>query len=60
MRCRVNEFVTQTMIQETCLPSRCPAMDGRSDSDIIRRLGCTPHYYNFLVVMAATVQIVVF
>jgi hypothetical protein len=45
MRCRVNAFVTQTMIQETWLPSRCLAMEGRSDSDIIRLLGGTPQYY---------------
>jgi hypothetical protein len=36
MRFRVNAFVTQTMIKETWLPSRCLAMDGRSDSDIIQ------------------------
>jgi hypothetical protein len=30
----VDVFVTQTMIQETWLPSRCLAMDGRSDSNI--------------------------
>jgi hypothetical protein len=43
MRCRVNVFVTQTMIQETWLPSRCLAMDGRSDSDIPAPSG-TPQY----------------
>jgi hypothetical protein len=45
MRCHVNAFVTQTMIQETWLPMRCLATDGRSDSDIIRLLGGTPHYF---------------
>jgi hypothetical protein len=44
MRCRGNVFVTQTMIQETWLPSRCPAMDGRSDSDIPAFSG-TPQYF---------------
>jgi hypothetical protein len=43
MRCRVNVFVTQTMIQETWLPSRCLAMGGRSDSDIPAFSG-TPQY----------------
>jgi hypothetical protein len=38
MRCRVNVFVTYTMIQETWLQSRCLEMDGRSNSDIIRLL----------------------
>jgi hypothetical protein len=47
MRCRVNAFVIQTMIQETWLPSRCLAMDGLSDSDTIRLLGRTPRYYCF-------------
>jgi hypothetical protein len=44
MRCHVNVFVTQTIIQETWLPSRFLAMDGRSDSDIPGFSG-TPQYY---------------
>jgi hypothetical protein len=40
----MNVFVTQTMIQETWLPSRCLAMDGRPDSDIPAFSG-TPHYF---------------
>jgi hypothetical protein len=43
MLCRVNVFVTQTMIQKTCLPSRCLAMDSRSDSGIPAFSG-TPQY----------------
>jgi hypothetical protein len=45
MRFRVNVFVTQTMIQKTWLPSRCLAMDGRSDSDISAFSG-TPQFAN--------------
>jgi hypothetical protein len=37
-------MVTQTMNQETWLPSRCLAMDGRSDSDIPAFSGM-PQYY---------------
>jgi hypothetical protein len=32
--CVLSREVTQKMIQEIWLPSRCLAMDGRSDSDI--------------------------
>jgi hypothetical protein len=46
MHCRVNVFITQTMIQETWLLRRCLAMVGRSDSDVIRLLGGTPQYYD--------------
>jgi hypothetical protein len=45
MRCRVNAFVTQKMIQETWLLSRCLAVDGRSDSDIIQLLDGTAQYF---------------
>jgi hypothetical protein len=44
MRFRVIVFVTQTVIQETWLLSRCLAMDGCYDSDIIQLLGGTPQY----------------
>jgi hypothetical protein len=48
MRCRVNVFVTQTMIEETWLRSCCLAMEGRSDSDIPAFSG-TPQYCYMLV-----------
>jgi hypothetical protein len=44
MRCRVNVFGTQTIIQVTWLPSCCLAKDGCSNSYIIRLLGGMPQY----------------
>jgi hypothetical protein len=40
-------IVTQTMIQETWLRSRCLAMDGRSDSDIPAFSGTPQHCHVF-------------
>jgi hypothetical protein len=57
MRCRVNVFVTQTIIQETWLPSRCLAMDGRSDSDIPAFSG-TPQYCHVVYVTTEWVWII--
>jgi hypothetical protein len=47
MRCRVNVFVTQTIVQEIWFPSRSLAMGGRSDSDIPAFSG-TPQYFKFV------------
>jgi hypothetical protein len=48
MRCRVDVFVTQTMIQETWLPSRFLANAYRSNSDILAISGTPQNYHVFM------------